>query len=221
METYNPLSYFGSYDFRDLLVEKDKNIFPYHQYSDIVAVNLLFQYFDRKVKEFQTNLKMFFIMKSFQSFKFTPYENTEYFIFFIKNLFNIPSIFGNGEIAYRWDSTTQAKDWDEQNVRWDEISGKGLVAVNKIKAIIRFICDLNQYNFNIFRLIKCINEFCQEEEGVICWFDETSFVNPLEIVIYANKENQSILEFESLFVAYQTFMPMYRLSFQVKDLPNV
>lgn len=96
MEVYKPLEYFGNYDFRDLLVEKDLSIYAYNQYADLEAINLLFQYFDKKVKEFEIKLKYFFIMKSFQSFKFTPYENTEYFAFLIKNLFNLPSIFISG-----------------------------------------------------------------------------------------------------------------------------
>lgn len=222
METYNPLSYFASYDFRDLLVEKDLNMYPYNQYSDIEAIRLFFEYLDSKIKKFDDMLKLFFIMKSFQNFSFTPYENTEYFIFLIKNLLNIPSPFGSGEIAYRWDSSAQAIEWDLENVRWDEINGKGLIAVNKIKAIIRFICDLNQFNFNIFRFVKCINEFCQLEEGVVCWIErDNSFQNPLEIIIFCNKENQSIIEFENLFNTFKSFMPMYRIIFQVKDLPNV
>lgn len=221
MDTYAPLQYFNEYDFRNLLVEKDLNIYAYNQYADLEAVNLLFQYLDKKVKEFDFNLKYFFIMKSFQSFIFTPYENTEYFIFFIKNLFNIPSIFGNGEISYKWDSS-QGIEWDnEENIRWDEISGKGLISVNKLKAVIRMICDLNQYNFNIFRFIKCINEFCSEEENVICWVDENSFKNPLEIQIFFNTENQSIIEFENLFNACSRFMPMYRITYKQKELKNV
>lgn len=220
MEVYKPLEYFGSYDFRDLLVEKDLSIYAYNQYADLEAINLLFQYFDKKVKEFEFKLKYFFIMKSFQSFDFTPYENTEYFAFLIKNLFNLPSIFGSGEIAYRWDSSEGIK-WNDEGVRWDEINGKGLIAINKIKAIVRLICDLNQYNFNIFRFVKCINEFCSAEEGVICWVDNNSFINPLEIQIFCNKENQSITEFENLFNTYSSFMPMYRITFKIKDLENV
>lgn len=221
METYAPIDYFSKYDFRNLLVNKDLNIYVYNQYSDLEVINVLFNYFDRKVKEFDYKLKLFFIMKSFQSFNYTPYENMEYFAFLIKNLLNIKSIFGGGEIAFRWDSTIQDLNWDENKAKWDVINGKGLIAINKIKAIIRFICDLNQFNFNIFRLVKCINEFCSIEENVICWVDNESFINPIEIQIFCNKENQSIIEFENLFNAYSSFMPMYRLTFKIKDLNHV
>lgn len=217
--TYNPVTEIGDKKLTELLYDDKINIYEYQQYSDHPGIKQLFKYFDKTIKDYRKLIYIWLIYKSNQYIPEEPYLPQEYYTYLVKWFYGLPEVFGTPRNKYQWDQTAPVVNWDDPKVKWDEVSSSGVLDVNKVKALMRFIQNITQVQFTIENFLDFCKDFCYLAKDVDIFIDDTSFVNPTEINVYYTKTSEEIIELQKILNTFKNILPMYTFKLVLKQLP--
>lgn len=205
-------------DIRSLLFDDQLKLYVYNQYSDDPTLTTFFQYLDTRLKEIYNYATAWHILKTNQNIFYKNYLPQEYFTYIQYLYRGIYQAFGSPSAVYRWDNTLEKTQWDQEGVKWDEINSTGILDVNKLKALLRFIMDLQCKTFTIQSFLNLCNGFLYNEDA-FCYINDDSFLSPDHIVVFCTSENSSVVDLQNVLNQYAFFMPNYQIDFGIKPYP--
>lgn len=202
-------------------------IYQYNQYGKIEWVSKYFDYMNTKMKKYLDYIYLWYSLKTNQDLSdlnisfINGNESYFYFNFIVKYFDGIHKAFGSSSTSIFWDGNFK---WNEQGVLWDTAINVSNLKINKFKAFIRFIKDINYNSFNIIRFIQFCNEFAnadsEEADKVELFVDETSFIDPSSIIVYSTKLNDNTSILDSIIRSvYKNLLPMNEFLIRQKNLP--